>query len=427
MIELLVGSILSVLLLEKRNSLSKIQSNILGIFSLSALLVCFSLKDFFIFPYFPGVLSLLPCISVAMLILANEKGQWAKYFFSLKPIVWIGKLSYSLYLWHWIVLAVLRYIFGTGEIVIINPIIILLLILIISMITYYFVEQPLRVKKYKFKKSITIFYIIPLIIVSFICLGLYKTIVPEYQKPYTDYLPLKCNKCERKKDSLSIIGDLKSDLVEKKILLVGDSHASHIVPFIDIIGKNEKWKSSVLSSAGCPSIIGLKFNRSSCNCKKMSDFLKENYLDYDIFILSNSYLGKEEIIPNFIEQLKMSIQELLNRKKIVYLINSCIKFDFDLQRIEKFQKNVGSLQKLNLKGDKFKNRVEEWESIKNELKQSFPEVHFVDLKDYIPNDGYIEGIPILYDSNHINTYGAQKIAKQFIKDGKRLIREEDLK
>ena len=112
MIELLVGSILSVLLLEKGNSLSKIQSNILGIFSLSILLVCFYLKDFFIPPYFPGILALLPCFSVAFLILANEKGQWAKYFFSLKPIVWIGKLSYSLYLWHWVVLAIFRYFFG---------------------------------------------------------------------------------------------------------------------------------------------------------------------------------------------------------------------------------------------------------------------------------------------------------------------------
>ncbi|ATA70197.1 acyltransferase family protein [Capnocytophaga sputigena] len=430
MIELLVGSILSVFLLEKGNSLSKTQSNFLGIFSVLLLLICFYLKDFFILPYFPGILSLLPCILVAMLILANEKGLWIKSFFSLGPIVWLGKLSYSLYLWHWIVLAVLRYTFGTGEIVIINPIMVLLLILTLSVITYYFVEQPLRVKKYNFKKSITVFYIIPLIIVLFICVGMYKTPVPECQKPYTDYLPLKCNKCSEGKDFLSTIGDQNSS-VKKKILLVGDSHTSHIVPFIDIIGKNEKWKSSVLSSAGCPSIIGLKYNTPiktlDSDCEKMSNFLKDNYLDYDVFILSNSYLGEKEKIPNIIEQLKSTIQELLNRKKVIYLINSCIRFDFDLQRVEKFQKNIGTLQKLELKGNKFKDRVKEWECIKEDIKHNFPQVHFVDIKDYISNDGYIEGIPILYDSNHINAYGAKKIAEQFIKDGKRLIREEDLK
>ena len=159
----------------------------------------------------------------------------------------------------------------------------------------------------------------------------------------------------------------------------------------------------------------------------MSNFLKDNYLDYDVFILSNSYLGEKEKIPNIIEQLKSTIQELLNRKKVIYLINSCIRFDFDLQRVEKFQKNIGTLQKLELKGNKFKDRVKEWECIKEDIKHNFPQVHFVDIKDYISNDGYIEGIPILYDSNHINAYGAKKIAEQFIKDGKRLIREEDLK
>lgn len=114
MIELLTGAILSIFLFEKSNKLTVLQSNILGVVALITLLFCLYLKDFFIPPYFPGVLALLPCIATCLLILANEKGLWGAKIFTLKITVWIGKLSYSLYLWHWLVLAVFRYLYGAG-------------------------------------------------------------------------------------------------------------------------------------------------------------------------------------------------------------------------------------------------------------------------------------------------------------------------
>ena len=115
MTELLVGSILAIYLLEKGNRLSEKRSNILGIVSLLVLFLCLLMKNFFVSPYFPGFLALLPCVAVATLILANEKGKYTKKIFSLKPIVWIGKISYSLYLWHWVILAFFRYFFETSE------------------------------------------------------------------------------------------------------------------------------------------------------------------------------------------------------------------------------------------------------------------------------------------------------------------------
>ncbi len=42
-------------------------------------------------------------------------GGGVKTLLSLKPIVWVGKLSYSLYLFHWIFIAFTYYISGEKE------------------------------------------------------------------------------------------------------------------------------------------------------------------------------------------------------------------------------------------------------------------------------------------------------------------------
>jgi peptidoglycan/LPS O-acetylase OafA/YrhL len=51
---------------------------------------------------FPGALALLPCAGAALLIHAGEAGTTAvNRALSLRPVVFVGLISYSLYLWHW--------------------------------------------------------------------------------------------------------------------------------------------------------------------------------------------------------------------------------------------------------------------------------------------------------------------------------------
>jgi len=58
---------------------------------------------------FPGAAALLPCLGAAALISAGAQGRsLASRLLSFKPIAFVGLISYSLYLWHWPILAYLR-------------------------------------------------------------------------------------------------------------------------------------------------------------------------------------------------------------------------------------------------------------------------------------------------------------------------------
>lgn len=51
---------------------------------------------------FPGLAALPPCLGTAVIIAAGESGTHSVgRLLSLKPVVFIGLISYSLYLWHW--------------------------------------------------------------------------------------------------------------------------------------------------------------------------------------------------------------------------------------------------------------------------------------------------------------------------------------
>lgn len=90
----------------------------------------------------PNTLTLIPLLGVVLLIASGDSAV-AGRFLALKPIVWIGLISYPLYLWHWPVLSYIRIMessapaetllwFGAGA------------ALLLAALTYRFIEQPLR-------------------------------------------------------------------------------------------------------------------------------------------------------------------------------------------------------------------------------------------------------------------------------------------
>ncbi len=93
---------------------------------------------------FPGVAALLPCVGTYLLIsTAVERTTLVSRALSIAPVVMIGKISYSLYLWHWPLFVFAEYEYGE-RLPLAYRIGLIALAVGLSFLTYWFVEQPAR-------------------------------------------------------------------------------------------------------------------------------------------------------------------------------------------------------------------------------------------------------------------------------------------
>lgn len=100
---------------------------------------------------FPGWVALVPCLGAA-LVLASGTEQPSGRILSHPLLVWIGKISYSLYLWHWPVFVYLRHYSADIELSVADSIIGIGVSTLLAWLTYRFVEQPARQRTTAFRK-----------------------------------------------------------------------------------------------------------------------------------------------------------------------------------------------------------------------------------------------------------------------------------
>ncbi|MGX9145625.1 acyltransferase family protein [Mesorhizobium sp. 128a] len=93
---------------------------------------------------FPGFMALMPVAGTVLLLLAGAAGvrNGPSAVLALPPLQWVGKLSYSLYLWHWPVI-----VFAATLVPELSPLQRLgcmALTLALSLFTYHVIENPIR-------------------------------------------------------------------------------------------------------------------------------------------------------------------------------------------------------------------------------------------------------------------------------------------
>jgi len=95
-------------------------------------------------PY-PGSAVTLPVISTALLVAGGTAvpRMGAEFLLRLPPFRWLGKLSYSLYLWHWPILIIAAQYAG-HSLPVVDNLLWVLLAIGLSIGSYFLVENPIR-------------------------------------------------------------------------------------------------------------------------------------------------------------------------------------------------------------------------------------------------------------------------------------------
>lgn len=93
---------------------------------------------------FPGFWAIMPCLGAALVINFARDDTLAQQILSLRPLVFIGLISYSLYLWHWPVLTSFRMVLADLHLPTLWAICAITLSFVLATLTWRFVEIPFR-------------------------------------------------------------------------------------------------------------------------------------------------------------------------------------------------------------------------------------------------------------------------------------------
>jgi len=138
--ELLIGALLALSI--DGLTLSRRLAQVLAVLGIGGIAVSsFVLSD--VAPY-PGIATLLATLGTAAVIVAcNSQSTLVSRALSLKPVVWVGLISYSLYLWHWPILSFARIQSPSAP----SPVMLAVLLMIsfaLAWFSWRYVESPFR-------------------------------------------------------------------------------------------------------------------------------------------------------------------------------------------------------------------------------------------------------------------------------------------
>jgi peptidoglycan/LPS O-acetylase OafA/YrhL len=268
--ELLLGSMMAYLELSRKglkksqNWFSKYSSNI------GLLLIIFSFLFYNENIFHPSFLTILPLMGVSFIIFFSNDETISYKILSLKPFVFTGLISYSLYLWHYPVFAFSR-ISNFFEENFFGQIFILIFIILLSVLSYFVIEKPFRNKNVIKKKMLIFIITVSVLFLIFLSFSVIKNngyksriqpvIFNEYE--FSDRLKSKdengicfnraknfCVKNENGNKTVFLIGDSLMDAIsydlEKKVVSLGYRFApltySGCFFILDISTYNKKTK-----------------------------------------------------------------------------------------------------------------------------------------------------------------------------------------
>lgn len=394
--EFMIGALVALL---TRNSPPARYASVMGWAGALLLIVSFVFIDA---NRFPGVRILLPCIGTALLITARHGP--VSTLLSAKPMVWVGGISYSLYLWHWPILAFIRYYTGQYDLQLVWLAVFVTGSFAAAWLSYRWVELPVRdiqeirrVPKKLLAISVCVFAVI----------GVSK----EINVAVVDKLPVEMTRyapndaiCHGK-----VVGDCMRGYPGSKsrVLVIGDSHAAQLNYFFDVVGVKNEMTFRVVTASSCVPIIGFDVERlpdwAQDSCRAQIDTVDALMAETDVIILAGmwQYQAKSDA---FMQAFSQFIEAAVEKNKRVFVLAQIPMFDTNFLRIHRFTA-------LGLPVQVTQNN--EWKSANSKIEAAVHDVssaQFLDFSEskFFASAPFENNLLIYLDNHHLNEWGARR-------------------
>lgn len=222
---------------------------------------------------FPGAAALLPCVGAALVIWANGIPNGASSpsltsagrILAFKPLVFIGLISYSLYLWHWPLLAFSHY-WAFETLSLFYRIQVVTLSIVLAVLSWRFIETPFRRKQiFGTQRSVLGFAGTGLATmvaaggIIYFAHGLPQRLPPEvvrFEAAKRDLVPIDNRDAKDVlADNLAVLGKAKKD-APIDFLVWGDSHARAAQPAIELICRDLELNGRSITHSATMPLLG---------------------------------------------------------------------------------------------------------------------------------------------------------------------------
>ena len=430
--ELLIGAILAYSGWTPKEQKQKVFCFCLGVFLM--FWAIFSYSD----EIYPGFYALFPCVG-AFLYIAGATGlrsSFADYIIKNKILVFIGVISYSLYLWHWPILVYYQNWLVRREIDFNSGCLLLGIIFVLAFLSWKFIETPVR-QKSLFKKHVVLWGSVACSFGIFLLFVNNFKFVAFYDEKYT---------AVRESTLESTVQNAQHD-----ILLVGDSHVGHLHSVMREL--SNEYQVAITQYGMLPyqtyndSESQKEIQEKKAAFQNFVPFLQKK--TYDIAIIAYRYdyrvrgvdivkrasvlyplksLESKQNDPYLVlyEALKETVRLLKqNGVKEIYLIGSLPQASANVpQSSNTLAQLFGfSTEKVNMYlGESFthyKERVAPTNAVLMKIAEEDAHVHVLDPAPYFAGTSHAgydvvdEEHAFYYDDDHISVEGAQKLKPLF--------------
>jgi peptidoglycan/LPS O-acetylase OafA/YrhL len=378
---------------------------------------------------FPGLFALLPTLGTTLMISAGPNG-WVNRNVLANPLaVWIGKISFPLYLWHWPLLSFLQIINGeipsrterTAAVV---------ASVILAWLTYRLIERPLRFGAFGLPKTLILISLMILVMATGFDIfkrdGLpfrtaAKPVVKydgdvgqiEFHKYMAEHF-YPCTPIDIQKEALHYEKYLRCFKSKKDgdidIAIVGDSHAEQL--FIGLAERLRTKNIVYYIQASAPFLSNHQFD-GIFHYVLMTTSIKT-------VILTEYWAGRKAEIPEgstLQEQLLATTRALIAAGKTVYLTNDVPVFPFEPARCKygrRFALSAGC------DWDKFDAVLQGYLPLLTDVIVAEPRTKLLDSVRYFCNVGdcsMVHDKVLMYrDNNHLNILGTRFLGDALVRD-----------
>jgi hypothetical protein len=383
---------------------------------------------------FPGLAAIPPCLGTALLIWLNQPARASESttprpptllgrLLSNRALVFIGLISYSLYLWHWPVLVFAKY-WVFHPLSRLQRVGLILLSFVLAILSWKYVELPFRNRRTALGRA-RVFSLAGALTAAIVAFGFFvqhdNGVPHRFGEQIASLLPVLSSDYDAKianerfthRDfGFQWLTEKPADNRPPDILVWGDSHAERALPAFEAVCRVCGKSCMAAIRYGTAPVVSDDINAAIENINKgagqaVIEYVKQNHIK-DTFLVAHWRLYQEDK-DRLKQALRDTIHSLAETGTRIWILMDIPTYDVSVPRA--LARNIlFSINDNTLKRTNAEHRVRN--ALIYELADELSAAHFIDPSVYLQagdSECYrivAQGMPLYSDGNHLTPEGA---------------------